>query len=362
MKLSMAVSLMVLVLGCGAAVEEPGGGEVDQPPVVLMFDANGDGQLSSEEIPQAARRQLLHSLDADSDGVLSADEAATMGRGGAGRGRYRGTEPPSWEEFEEEVDGVRVLRNIDFAPAPEWSGGRGKPDLYLPLEGADFPVLVFYHGGGLTNGDKGQLTPLGVRFVKLGYGVVCPNYRLAPEWYYPAYIEDGAAAFKWVWDNIGSYGGDRERITVSGGSAGGHITGLLTLDEGFLAHHGLFSSKIRVSIPITGMMDATTAGAERIAITYANDMATAEKASPISHVRSDAPPMLLMVADGDTELRREQNIRMFEFMKETGHPAMEFRMLEDRTHGSIFSHMLEEGDPTVEFMLDFMGRHGAGVK
>jgi acetyl esterase/lipase len=353
---------LLLALDCGSPVEESRTTPDETPSIVAMFDADGDGQLTSEEIPQVARRQLLHSLDADSDGVLSADEAASMGRGGAGRGRYRGTEPPSWERFEEEIDGVRVLRNIDFASGPEWSGGRGTLDLYLPLEGANFPVLVFFHGGGLNNGDKGGLTPLGVRFVKLGYGVVCPNYRLAPEWYFPAYIEDAATAYKWVWDNIGSYGGDRERLTVSGGSAGGHIAGLLTLDESFLAHHGLSASNIKVSISITGMMDATTAGAERIAITYANDMTTAERASPISHVRGDAPPMLLMVADGDTEVRREQNIRMFEVMKEIGHPALGFHMLEDRTHGSIFPHMLEEGDPTVEFMLEFMERHGAGVK
>ena len=49
-------------------------------------------------------------------------------------------------------------------------------------------------------------------------------------------------------------------------------------------------------------------------------------------------------------------------MKDSGHPAPEFHMLEDRTHGSIFTHMIEEGDPTVELMLVFMEKHGAGVE
>ena len=86
----------------------------------------------------------------------------------------------------------------------------------------------------------------------------------------------------------------------------------------------------------------------------------AEAASPLSHVRSDAPPMLLMVADGDTELRREQNIRMFEAMKGTGHPAVEFHILEDRTHSSIGKYLIEEGDPAMGFMLDFIDKHDAG--
>jgi dipeptidyl aminopeptidase/acylaminoacyl peptidase len=107
-------------------------------------------------------------------------------------------------------------------------------------------------------------------------------------------------------------------------------------------------------------MDATTAGEGRIAITYRGDIAQAEAASPIRHARDDAPPMLLMVADGDTELRRDQNIRMYETMKETGHPALEFHVLEDRTHSSIGKHLIEEGDPAMEFMLAFIERHEAG--
>jgi acetyl esterase/lipase len=351
------IGIALLVGGCGAPAEQ----ESAPPPAVSTLDADGDGVLTSDELPQPVRRTLLQALDVNEDEALTADELALIGKGGAGRGRYRGSEPPSWEPSEEEIDGVRVVHNVDYATGPEYRGGRGKLDLYLPLDRTDFPVLVFFHGGGLTNGDKGRLTPLGVRFVKLGYGVVFPNYRLSPEWYYPAYVEDAAAAFKWTWDHIGSYGGDRERITVSGGSAGGHITGLLSLNEVFLAHHGLSTGNITVSIPITGMMDATTAGTERIAVTYEGDVERAREASPIQHVRDDAPPMLLMVADGDTELRRQQNIEMFEAMQATGHPSVVFRILEDRTHGSIFTHMLEEGDPTVEFMLEFMEEHGGGV-
>ena len=72
--------------------------------------------------------------------------------------------------------------------------------------------------------------------------------------------------------------------------------------------------------------------------------------------------MLLMVADGDTELRRQKNIEMYEAMQAAGHPNVQFRILEDRTHGSIFPHMLEEGDPTVEFMLEFIEEHGGAVE
>ena len=64
----------------------------------------------------------------------------------------------------------------------------------MPEGEGPFPVIVFFHGGGLNNGDKYSLSGLGPRFARLGYVVVTPNYRLSPEFYYPAYVEDGAKA------------------------------------------------------------------------------------------------------------------------------------------------------------------------
>lgn len=328
-----------------------------QSPLVAALDTDGDGTLLASELPAQARRVLLWALDADDDGVLSADELDTIGRGGAGRGRKTRRGPDNWDFAEETSNGIHIVRNLEYATGAEYAGGRGKLDLYIPAGDGPHPVILFFHGGGLYNGDKATLTELGPRFASLGYLVAAPNYRLSPEYAYPAYIEDAATAFRWVWDHIGDRDGDRDRIAVSGGSAGGHIAALLSVDERCLRAHDLGLQHIRASLPITGLMNAERAGRERHLLTWQGDPEQVREASPIRYVAPDLPPMLITVADGDTETRRTQNVEMFEAMEAAG-AEVEFEWLVDRTHNSILPNMIKEGDRTVELLLDFLSRHG----
>lgn len=326
-------------------------------PLVAALDADADGALASSELPPQARRVLLWALDADDDGVLSPVELDAIGRGGAGRGRKTRRGPDNWDFSEETANGIRIVRNVEYAAGDAYAGGRGKLDLYIPAGEGPHPVIVFFHGGGLYNGDKQSLVELGPRFAALGYLVAAPNYRLSPEFYYPAYVEDAALAFRWVWGRAGDYGGDRERIAVSGGSAGGHIAALLSVDERYLRAHELDLRHIRASLPITGLMNAERAGRERFLLTWKGDSELVRDASPIRYVAASLPPMLITVADGDTEGRREQNVAMFEAMKAAG-AEVEFEWLVDRTHNSILPNMIREGDATVELLLSFLRRYG----
>ena len=332
-------------------------GAASTAPLAAALDADGDGALASSELPGQARRVLLWALDADSDGILSGEELESIGRGGAGRGRKTRRGPDNWDFSDETTSGIRVVRNLEYAAGDAYAGGRGKLDLYIPAGQGPHPVIVFFHGGGLYNGDKQSLVDLGPRFAALGYLVAAPNYRLSPEYYYPAYIEDAALAFRWVWDHVSEYGGDRERIAVSGGSAGGHIAALLSVDERYLRAHELGLRHIRASLPITGLMNAERAGRERFLLTWKGNDDLTREASPIRYVGPALPPMLIAVADGDTEDRRTQNVEMFEAMKAAG-AEVEFEWLVDRTHNSILPNMIREVDATVELLLSFLRRHG----
>ena len=326
-------------------------------PLVAALDADADGTLVASELPAQARRVLLFALDADDDGTLSAEELDTIGNGGAGRGRKTRRGPDNWDFAEETANGIRIIRNLEYTSGPEYAGGRGKLDLYIPPGDGPHPVILFFHGGGLYNGDKATLVELGPRFASLGYIVAAPNYRLSPEYAYPAYIEDAATAFRWAWDHIADHGGDRDRIAVSGGSAGGHIAALLSVDGRYLRARGLNLVHIRAALPITGLMNAERAGRERHLLTWRADPELVREASPIRYVASGLPPMLITVADGDTENRRQQNLDMFEAMK-AADAEVEFEWLVDRTHNSILPNMIKEGDRTVELLRDFLRRHG----
>jgi acetyl esterase/lipase len=94
------------------------------------------------------------------------------------------------------------------------------------------PVIVYFHGGGWTFGDKReQGRPMLHEFVSRGWIVVTSNYRLAPHDLWPAHIVDAKRVLGWVKKNIANYGGDPDRVVLAGGSAGGHLAALLALSQ-----------------------------------------------------------------------------------------------------------------------------------
>ena len=104
-------------------------------------------------------------------------------------------------------------------------------------EGLDpFPVVVFFHGGGWVLGDLDTHDPM-CRALCAGAGcvVVSIGYRLAPEYPFPAAIDDALAATRWVGEHAAQIGGDPARIAVAGDSAGGNLSAVTALrirDEG----------------------------------------------------------------------------------------------------------------------------------
>ncbi|WP_087972253.1 alpha/beta hydrolase [Oceanobacillus rekensis] len=96
--------------------------------------------------------------------------------------------------------------------------------------GEALPVLLWIHGGGYVLGSPEEGDILCQRFVaEANCMVVSVDYRLAPEFPYPAGLEDCYAALQWVYENAGELGVDATRIGVAGQSAGGGITAALAL-------------------------------------------------------------------------------------------------------------------------------------
>jgi para-nitrobenzyl esterase len=101
-------------------------------------------------------------------------------------------------------------------------------NVYTPDPGAaGLPVLVTIHGGGLVFGSNIHPTNGTPRFAGRGMVVVAINYRLGLDGFLPLRdappnrgVLDWLAALEWVHDNIAAFGGDPDRVTISGYSAG----------------------------------------------------------------------------------------------------------------------------------------------
>jgi acetyl esterase/lipase len=111
---------------------------------------------------------------------------------------------------------VRVVRDLDFVANTDYAENRDKLDLYLPEARQRFPVVISIYGGALTAGEKSKHAYVGQRFAAAGFGTAVINYRLSPAVSHPAHIQDAAAAFAWVKQHIGEYGGDPNAILSLG--------------------------------------------------------------------------------------------------------------------------------------------------
>ncbi|MCU1492250.1 MAG: alpha/beta hydrolase [Acidimicrobiaceae bacterium] len=101
---------------------------------------------------------------------------------------------------------------------------------YLPEGDAPFPLHVYLHGGGWWLGSvDGSDAACRELCAASGALVVSVGYRLAPEHPYPTPPEDCYAALCWVADHAAELGGDPERLSVGGESAGGNLAAVAAL-------------------------------------------------------------------------------------------------------------------------------------
>ena len=92
------------------------------------------------------------------------------------------------------------------------------------------PVVVLYHGGGWVLGTLDSIDGVCRELAtRTDCVVVSVDYRLAPEYHFPAAVEDAYAALSWVADHAGSVGGDADRLAVAGTSAGGNLAAATAL-------------------------------------------------------------------------------------------------------------------------------------
>ena len=121
----------------------------------------------------------------------------------------------------------------------QYAKERCKLDFYFPTHIKNFPVVVWFHGGGLEGGNK--FIPAELK--DKGIGVIGVNYRLLPKAEIHECIDDAAAAVAWAFQNVSRYGGDKTKIFVAGHSAGGYLTDMIVLKKDFLKKYNIDATK-----------------------------------------------------------------------------------------------------------------------
>src|SRR5437879_4311628 len=132
------------------------------------------------------------------------------------------------------ADSYQLIPNITYRTASNWDA---KLDVYQPRGlKAPNPTIMFFHGGGWTNGTKEASALSLLPYLQMGWTVVNVEYRMTNVALAPAAVEDARCALRWIYRNAAQYNFDTSRIITSGQSAGGHlalITGVLPASAGF---------------------------------------------------------------------------------------------------------------------------------
>ena len=227
-----------------------------------------------------------------------------------------------------EADGFEAkLDVIAPRPAPAPAGQVASPP-------AAVPTVIYIHGGGWVQGAKESSVLSLLPWLEMGFAAVNVEYRLAKVALAPAAVEDCRCALRWVLDHAAEYGFDRERIVVTGASAGGHLsltTGMLPSSAGFdrrcpaRAPQGdgpadAAEPEMRVAAIVNwfGISDVAAVvegdGAKTYGVAWfaglPDRMELARRVSPLTWVRADLPPTLTIHGDADEIVEHSHATRL----------------------------------------------------
>lgn len=207
---------------------------------------------------------------------------------------------------------------------------RHKLDVHVP-RGADSPraVVVFFYGGSWRRGDRLDYRFLGHALAARGHVVVIPDYRLYPEVRFPSFVEDGAAALRWVHDHIEIYSGDPDRVHLMGHSAGAHIAALLALDERYLAAVDLEPAWLAGMIGLAGPYDFLPLEETRLIDTFGPEILHYES-QPVNYAHPESPPFLLIHGKQDERVPPQNTMALARAIQAAGGHA---ETLFYRNHG-----------------------------
>lgn len=117
------------------------------------------------------------------------------------------------------------------------------------------PVMVFIHGGYWRSLDKSDHSFVAPAFTRNGACVVIPNYDLCPAVTIPDIVMQMVKALDWTWRNVDKFGGDPNRITVSGHSAGGHLAAMMLACEWQSHAPDLPADLVKNALSVSGLYE-----------------------------------------------------------------------------------------------------------
>ena len=222
----------------------------------------------------------------------------------------------------------------------------------FPAVDSDAPVHLFIHGGYWRAMDKNNYSFIADAFHPAGAVTVLVNYDLCPTVTLDTIVAQTMRSIAWTFRNIAEYGGDPNRLYVSGNSAGGHLTAMA------LAHdweaEGLPGDIIKGAIPVTGVFDCEPVPDITVNELVRLDRETARRLSPLRNPPRRALPVLVAVGGAEPRLWIGMSKDYAALCREHGLEC-EYMELPGHDHFDIARAVGDAESPLARAMLRMMG-------
>ena len=196
-------------------------------------------------------------------------------------------------------------------------------DAFVPAEGDLHPIVILVHGGGWVGGDKQDMSLLYHSLIESDFTWFSINYRLAPQFRWPACLDDVQTAIQWVKAHANEYKGDPNKIALVGYSAGGHLACMAAIREPVQAVVGL-------AAPVDHLSDSNRRGGasecmQKLLDCQAEIDSNVKKKlndiSPINYLTAELPPFLLIHGTADRSVPYSQSINFQAGLKKLNVPC-----------------------------------------
>ena len=162
------------------------------------------------------------------------------------------------------------------------------------------PLFIFIHGGYWQRGDKSIYSFVANSFVNSGIDVALIGYQLCPGATMTNIVDKIREAIVWIWNNADEYSISKNRINVSGHSAGGHITGMILATDWKEVSKNLPDNLVKTGIPISGLYQLNPIRETTIADALGLDDAESLALSPHFFEPKTDAPILVTLGGGET--------------------------------------------------------------
>lgn len=225
-------------------------------------------------------------------------------------------------------------KDIAYYPTSgdSYSQEQCKLDVYFPTDKKEFTTIVWFHGGGLTGGKK----EIPDYLKNKGYAVIGVGYRFSPHVKVEEIIQDAAQSVKWVMDNIEQYGGSKDKIVLSGHSAGAYLALMIGLNKRYLDSYGVDADQLMGHVPLSAQTITHFTARDEHGIDI--NQPIIDEYAPLFWVRKDTPPITLITGDRELEMvgRYEENAYLARMLKIVGNEKVKLLELDGYDHGMVY--------------------------